>query len=62
MEDTQPHVSTELIRYLQVQFPVELPEGPTADPHQINYQIGQQNVIKHLAALHQQQEESLFNV
>lgn len=62
MDDEQPHVSTELIRYLQKHFPIELPEGPTADPHQINFQIGQQNVINHLAALHEQQEESLFNV
>ena len=56
----QPVITKELIAYLEVVFPVLVPDEVVHDLHQVNVTIGHRQVIDHLRAVNTRQEEESY--
>lgn len=56
----QPVITKELIAYLEVVFPVLVPDEVVHDLHQVNVTIGHRQVLDHLRAVNTQQEDESY--
>jgi len=56
----QPVITKELIAYLEVVFPVLVPDDVVHDLHQVNVTVGHRQVLDHLRAVNAQQEEDSY--
>lgn len=57
MNHVTPYVSRELLVYLEAVYPDGLSETPVSNLDEINFKIGQQDIIRHLGELFAQQEQ-----
>jgi hypothetical protein len=62
MDVKTPYISPELIAYLDLLFPNELPDGTIESVHEVNALVGQRRVVDHLKSLLETQENKDYHV